>query len=391
MTGVKALDLEWGYRYSSYSEGYKTNTYKFGVEYQPIDDVRLRASYNRAVRAPNLQELYQPVHVALDTGGDLCAGTPTLTAAQCALLGATGNLYGNVAKSPAQQYNGEIGGNPNLKPEVGKTTEVGLVFTPTFLPNFNATLDYSDIKITNLINSYGPNLIQANCVATGSPTWCNLIHRDPAGTLWASQSAYTVDTILNEGGLEYKGVDIGLAYKFNLGSWGRLRTRMDGTYLKSLVYSPGAGASYDCAGRFGPSCSPVTPTWRHRMTLDWDTPVSGLSGGMTWRFFGRARSTFFDKGGPDYSATVAAAAAATPSFVIPDANIPTVSYLDLRVSYAWDKVTVRLGVNNVLDKDPPTIDTAGSGGNQIYAESNTFPSVYDTLGRYLFLNMTVDF
>ncbi len=127
------------------------------------------------------------------------------------------------------------------------------------------------------------------------------------------------------------------------------------------------------------------------MTLDWDTPVSGLSGGVTWRFFGRARSTFFDGNGPDYSATVAAAAAGSPSFVIPDANLPTVSYLDLRVSYAWEKITVRVGVNNVLDKDPPTIDTAGTGGNQIYAESNTFPSVYDTLGRYLFMNVTVDF
>ena len=388
--GIKTLDLEAGYRYSSYSEGYKTNTYKFGVEYSPVDDIRLRASYNRAVRAPNLQELYQPQHVALDTGGDLCAGNSvTLTAQQCALLGAGGNLYGNVAQSPAQQYNGQIGGNPNLKPEVGKTSEIGLVFTPTFLPNFNATLDYSDIKITNLINSYGPNLVQSNCVLTGSPVWCNLIHRDPAGTLWASQSGYTVDPLLNEGALHYKGVDIGLAYRINLGQFGKLRTRMDGTWLKSLLYSPGASPSYDCAGRFGPSCSPVTPTWRHRFTLDWDTPFTGLSAGMTWRFFGRARSTLLDQASPDYSATIGAAAAG--GFTIPDANIPTMSYLDLRVSYAWDKVTFRAGVNNVLDKDPPTIDTAGAGGNQIYAESNTFPSVYDTLGRYLFLNVTVDF
>lgn len=392
MPGVKALDAEWGYRYSSYSEGYKTNTYKFGVEFQPVDDVRLRASFNRAVRAPNLQELYQPTHVGLDTGGDLCAGGTSLTAAQCALLGVNASQYANgVAQSPAQQYNGQIGGNPNLKPEVGKTKEVGLVFTPTFLPNFNATLDYSDIKITNLINSYGPNLIQANCVASGSATssWCELVHRDAGGTLWASPSAYTIDPILNEGGLEYKGIDIGLAYRINIGALGRIRTRLDGTWLKSLVYSPGAAASYDCAGRFGPSCAPITPTWRHRLTADWDTPISGLSFGATWRFFGSALSTFLDKSSPDYSATIGAAAQG--GFVIPDARIPTISYLDLRASYAWNNVTLRVGVNNVLDKDPPTIDTAGAGGNTIYAESNTYPSVYDTLGRYLFANVTVDF
>jgi len=67
------------------------------------------------------------------------------------------------------------------------------------------------------------------------------------------------------------------------------------------------------------------------------------------------------------------------------------SYLDLRLSYAWNKVTFRVGVDNVLDKDPPTIDTANTGGNTIYAESNTYPSLYDTLGRYLFANVTIDF
>ncbi|MFK5037191.1 hypothetical protein ACI4BF_28970, partial [Klebsiella pneumoniae] len=75
----------------------------------------------------------------------------------------------------------------------------------------------------------------------------------------------------------------------------------------------------------------------------------------------------------------------------PDARIPTISYLDLRVSYIVDKYTFRVGVNNVLDKDPPTIDTINSGGNQIYAESNAFASVYDMAGRYIFANVTIDF
>ncbi|HUO36661.1 MAG TPA: TonB-dependent receptor, partial [Mycobacterium sp.] len=383
LPGIKTLDLETGYRYSDYSEGYKTNTYKLGIEWAPVDDVRLRASFNRAVRAPNLQELYQPLHVGLDTGGDLCAGATKLTLQQCELLGVTPTQYANgVASSPAAQYNGETGGNANVKPEVGITKEIGLVFTPAFLPGFNATLDYSDIRISNLINSFGPNTIQANCIASNdiNSSWCQDVHRDAGGTLWASQNAYTFDQILNEGAEEYKGVDIGLAYRFNLGNWGRLRTRLDGTWLKSLITTPGSGSSYDCAGRFGPSCSPVTPTWRHRLTLDWDTPVSGLTAGATWRFFGSATNTLLDPSTPDYLAGL------NP---IPDARIPTISYLDLRVSYTWDKITTRIGVNNVLDKDPPSIDTANSGGNQIYAESNTFPSVYDTLGRYLFINVTV--
>ena len=384
---VKALDLEAGYRYSSYSEGYKTNTFKIGLEWQPLEDVRVRASFNRAVRAPNLQELYQPQHVALDTGGDLCATGTKLTLAQCELLGLSPSLYaaGGASQSPASQFNGLVGGYSKLQPEVGKTKEVGIVFTPSFLPGFNATIDYSDIKITNLVNSYGPNLVQSNCVNTGLPVWCDLVHRDAAGTLWASQNAYTVDPLLNEGGLEYKGTDIGLAYKFNVGAMGRIRLRMDGTWLKSLTYSPGASASYDCAGRFGPSCSPITPTWRHRMTADWDLPVTGLSAGATWRFFGKGTNTLLDPKSPDYIPGL------TDKNPLPDDHIPTISYLDLRVSYVWDKVTMRVGVNNVLDKDPPTIDTSNSGGNTVYAESNTYPSLYDVMGRYLFANVTVDF
>ncbi len=75
----------------------------------------------------------------------------------------------------------------------------------------------------------------------------------------------------------------------------------------------------------------------------------------------------------------------------PDARLPTISYLDLRTSYTWNKLTVRAGVNNALDKDPPMIDTLNSGGNSIFAESNTFPSMYDVAGRFLYLNVTVDF
>jgi outer membrane receptor protein involved in Fe transport len=399
MPFAKTLDVEGGYRYSNYTEGYSTSTFKFGLEWAPVSDVRLRASYNRAVRAPNLQELFQPQHVALDSGGDACVGgvNSGLTQAQCALLGVSAASYaaGGPASSPAQQYNGLIGGNPKIQPEVAKTSDIGFVFTPTFLPNFNATLDYTDIRITNLINTYGPNTIQANCVSTGSPVWCNLVHRDAGGTLWASLNAYTSDTILNEGGLEYKGADIGLAYKLDLGAAGRIRTRLDGTYLLNLIYRPGLGTalegkSYDCAGQFGPDCAPVTPKWRHRMTIDYDTPITGLSAGITWRFFGRAANESLNSNYPGYQPGVADSARAS-GIPVADNHIPTVEYLDLRVAYQWNNVTARLGVNNVADKDPPVIDTGNSGGNSIYAESNTYPSVYDTLGRYLFVNVTVDF
>lgn len=391
--GAKSLDLEAGYRYSTYSQGFNTNTYKFGVEWAPTSDVRLRASYNQAVRVPNLQELYQPQHVGLDGGSDICAAGTKLTQLQCSYLGVTAAQFAaGVPTSPASQYNGLIGGATNLRPETAKTTNVGFVLTPTFLPGFSATLDYTDIKITNLIQSFGASTIQANCLLTADAAsiWCQKLHRSPLGDLWTSSQAYVVDPLLNEGELENRGVDLGMAYRLDMGAAGKFRTRLDAGYLLKLLYSPASvggipGKPYDCAGQFGITCSantPPAPKYRHRLALDWDTPLTGFSVGATWRFFGTVHNSITNPSSPDYK----------PAFGIPGDNvIPTISYLDMRVSYSINKITARVGVNNVTDRDPPIIDTLNDTGNSIYGESNTFPSLYDSLGRYIYANVTIDF
>ena len=74
MPWAEELAVEGGYRYSYYSLGFDTNTYKLGLEWAPTSDVRFRASYQRAVRAPNITELYLPQSVALDGSEDPCAG-----------------------------------------------------------------------------------------------------------------------------------------------------------------------------------------------------------------------------------------------------------------------------------------------------------------------------
>jgi outer membrane receptor protein involved in Fe transport len=395
LPGLKSADFEAGYRYSSYSSGFNTTTFKFGLTWSPISDVRIRASYNKAVRVPNVAELYSPAVVKLDAGTDLCAagafaGKSAADQAACALTNGGAAITTPTPPSPASQYNGVLGGNPNLKPEVGKTKDVGIVLTPTLLPGFSVTIDYADIKITDVITSYGPNLIQNNCILSGSPTsyFCELIHRDSNGTLWASPQGYTIDPLLNIAGLENKSVDVGVAYRWNMGQWGRLHSRLDGTYLLHLTTTPGGGvAPYDCAGRYGPSCTPITPKWRHRFTVDWDTPVAGVSAGATWRFFGSGTNTLSNPGTPDYVGAATVAKAGPPA----DDHIPTISYLDLHASYSWNNVTLRVGCNNVLDKDPPNIDITNTGGNTAYAESNTYPTVYDVAGRFLFANLTVDF
>src|SRR5208283_4772241 len=105
-------------RYSSYSLGFNTNTFSIGLDWQPVQDVRLRGSFARAVRAPNIVELYNPNSVALDSTIDPCAGAaPAASAAQCARSGVTGAEYGHVLANSAAQYNGLTGGNTGLAPE----------------------------------------------------------------------------------------------------------------------------------------------------------------------------------------------------------------------------------------------------------------------------------
>ena len=200
-TGVKELSFEAGYRYSDYSSGFTTDTYKGGLDYAPIDMLRFRASYQRAVRAPNVGELFSSQSVALDGADDPCSGpTPDDTLAQCQLTGVTPAQYGHVAPNPAGQYNGLLGGNPNLVPETSDTKSIGFVLRPP-VGDLSIAVDYFDIKIDNVISStVGGNADTYinTCLDTGE--LCNLVHRNPAnGSLWLTPAGFVEDTSLNLG------------------------------------------------------------------------------------------------------------------------------------------------------------------------------------------------
>jgi outer membrane receptor protein involved in Fe transport len=144
----RELSMELGYRFSAYSLGFDTSTYKVGGEWRPIEDIRLRASLNRAVRAPNIVELFSAQSVGLNGTTDPCAGAaPRFTAAQCANTGVTAAQYGRVVENTAAQYNGLTGGNPDLEPETSDTVSFGLSFTPTFLRGLSVVVDYYKITV----------------------------------------------------------------------------------------------------------------------------------------------------------------------------------------------------------------------------------------------------
>ena len=174
-TGAQTLSIEAGYRYSDYSTGFTTDTYKAGMDWAPIDALRFRASFQRAVRAPNVGELYSSQSIALDGTEDPCAGwamrrpnDPT-GLAECALTGMTAGQYGNVPQNPAGQYNGLLGGNPELDPETSDTISFGFVLRPP-VGDLSIAVDYFDIKVEDTISSTAggnADTYITNCLDTG--------------------------------------------------------------------------------------------------------------------------------------------------------------------------------------------------------------------------------
>lgn len=386
------LGLEAGYRYSSYSisggRSFSTDTYKIGLDFAPIRDIRFRATYNRAVRAPNIQELFAPQRVALNGNGDPCAGAaPSAPLAACQAQGVSAAQYGGIAGNPAGQYNGLIGGNPNLNPEVADTWTVGVVLQPSFIPRLALTVDWFDIKIDQAIQPIGQDVILDTCVATRDPTICGLIHRDNLGSLWRSGQGYVIDQPQNIGGFSTRGIDVGLGYTLPISdTLGSVSLNVVGTWVDKLVTDNGIQTPYDCAGLYGLTCGTPTPEWRHKARLTYTHP-SGLGLSLQWRYFG---AVDIDRNDPVVNPGGGYTAAQ-------NLRIPSQSYFDLTMTARiGDHYNFRLGVNNILDREPPIIGSNGSAAGinactGVFCSGNTFPNVYDAMGRYVFAGVTLDF
>ncbi len=395
---AKSLVLDSGYRFSDYTPAGITNTYKFEGEWAPVDDIKFRASYERAVRAPNVLELFLPQQVALLVDNDPCSGhTPQDTLQQCENTGVPASAYGTISRNSAPQYNGLQGGNPNLKPEIADTYSFGGVLTPRFLPGFTMTVDYFNIKVNSVIQPLDPNIVLNACAQNGTPALCALVHRVPQNnySLYLGTAGYVVGTNVNAGFLKTSGIDVDANYRMplsrvGLDKGGSLSLHFMGTYLKDLVTNPGiprtnssgqAVTEYDCAGLYGVStCGTPNPKWRHQFRTTWHAPWSGLEVSAAWRYYGSV----------SFQGT-----STNPFLVQPvhagDAHIGSQSYFDLSAQMKLkDTMTFRLGVNNIMDKEPPIVGSGSGGTNALY-NGNTYPGVYDPLGRYLFAGITADF
>ena len=365
-------------RSSSYASGTKADTYGFGLEWAPVKEAKLRASFQRAVRAPNLVELYTAQGNNLyDNDADPCAtATPTATLIQCARTGVTAAQYGTIQDSPAGQYNYLQGGNPLLKPERATSVTLGVVLTP--IRDLSVTLDYFEIKVKDTISNIDPTTTLSKCLETGNPTYCSLITRDRLGTLWLLPQASIVGTNLNLGSTGTSGVDLAVVYNQKLGAMGSLGFSFAGTLLDKLETEEIKGdGTYDCVGLYGANkCGSPNPKWRHKLRTTWTTPWN-VEAALTWRHLSKVlvQETSSNR---LLTGTVRAV----------ERELAAQNYVDLTAS--WNPIkalTLTMGVNNLFDKDPPITSQLSTGAGN----GNTYPSVYDALGRKVFLTASYKF
>jgi outer membrane receptor protein involved in Fe transport len=384
------LSVSASYRYSDYSTNKKTNTYGLGTEWAPVREYRLRGSYQHAVRHANVTELFQPQGNNLfGMNSDPCGATPSATFAQCQRSGITTiydpvtnptGQYGNpILNSPAGQFNFLQGGNVDLKPETADSITLGLVMTPT--KNLTGTIDWWVIKVDDVISNAPPSTLLTSCLNTGQ--FCNLIQRDSLGTLWALPSGKVIAINDNLGGYNTTGIDLGLNYAQPLGALGTIGFNFLGTRLNKWEFEPIKGqGKFDCAGYFGPQCSQAKgplPIWRHKFRATWATPWD-VQAAVTWRHINKISN--------ETTSSDPLLNAPTPDT---DTRLGARDYFDLAATWTINKTfTVRGGINNIFDKDPPIVSSV-LADPAIFGNGNTFPQMYDSLGRLVFVSAIAKF
>ena len=377
------LTLSGQYRYSDYSANgngttadFNTDAYGVSAVWVPIDDIKFRAQYQRSVRAPNVIELFTGQDIGLANLNlvqglyDPCATTnPTASLSACQNTGVTANQYGTILDVISGQSGGIFGGNPQLRPESSDTYTAGVVLEPSFVPSLILSVDYFDITVNDYISAgIGAQTILDNCLATGDEAFCSLLQRDSGGSLNSGPGVGFTLTNVNIAQLTTSGLDIQASYDLPLFGNG-FDISYAGTILFSNDFVPFPGApAVDCVAALNNDCVvPVNPKYRHRVSVGFETDF-GFEPQLIWRYYGGTDNEVGD----------------SPQI---DDRLDAVNYIDLSAFFELnDMVTLRGGVLNLLNEQPPVSASSGAPlGN-----GNTFPTLYDT-ARTIFAGVNLRF
>ncbi|MEH3107498.1 MAG: TonB-dependent receptor [Sphingomonas fennica] len=391
------LTIDAGIRYADYTTTGTNTTWKVGGSWAPVRDFNFRGAYTRAVRAPNINELFLPTNTILNNlAVDPCQGNVTnattraLCIAQLAAVGLPAARLGDIQAPLAGQINVTNPGTPNLDSERATTITAGIVLRPTSIEwarGFTATLDWYRIRVRGAITTPTVGDILNGCFAQTNPTdsRCQLIRRNPAtGGLSGSPATTPGITLLqsNQGFLETEGVDFTISYARDFGDI-RFSNSLNGNYTdKSRQQSNANSFIRECVGQYSVSCESPLPrwSWQYRATVGYDkVDLSGL-----WRRIGYLeyeRRTGATPTTTPAVGTVGSFGSVNPATIIPAyRNIPAFNYFDVNVGYnISEQFRLSFLVENLFNKQPPEV--GNTIGSTSFNSGNTYPSLYDVVGR----------
>ena len=366
------------YRYSDYSLANVggVHTFAVGGDWSPIDEVRFRAQFQRAVRAPNIAELFAAFTNGFPTATDPCSSgfgsfSPATIVSTCT---ATGVPAGNVGAS--FQSNGQIqglfGGNPNLTNETGDTLTIGMVWQPSAVDGLTVQVDYYDISIKDAITAVPLQVILNECHLNNIASQCAILGaaRDTAtGELGGSPSTSPLIGVVNAGSIETSGIDFNATYSMDAlgGTWS---ANYYGTYILTNTYQSSATSPLvDCAGFYGPQVcfGGIEPVPEYKHTAQISYLRGPLTASLRWRALAGVDSSV--TGLSDLSD-----------------DIGFFNYLDVTTQYAVNEnLDLTVGVRNITGKDVPII------GSTVNEQANTYPATYTPFGRQLFFGASLRF
>lgn len=383
----KLLEIGGAFRTADYSTIGTIYSYNLQGTWQPISDLRIRGTWARAVRAPNIGELYSGLSQTFPSGiqdpcegigatgggalGDNCRAAPGVAAN----IAANGTF--TLTQSDLQGLSGFDGGNANLKEEKSDSWTVGAVINPRSfdaLRNLTITADYYNIKIDNVIATYGRTTILNQCYNTGNPTFCDLITRRPTDTSTNSAGSieFVNDFAVNGATLKTQGLDVTASWFtpvhfFN--TEGAVNLSVSYNHLFQYDYTALKGTPADPQdGEIGTAGDRFTTT------------LGYSSDRFKWSFTG----TFIGKSYEDDQSYCASLDLA-PKCV----SVPAIFYLDTQASFVpAEKFEFYVGVDNLLNTKAPNI-LSGSVYN--ITGSNTAADVYDIFGRRYYAGVRFHF
>ena len=387
------LTVDGGFRYADYNTTGGNWTFKGGVRWAPIPDITLRGAWTRAVRAPNLGELFQPAVVGLNNlAVDPCQGTlgtanATVTAlcsAQLAAAGVPASRLGTIPAPIAGQVNQTTGGNLGLAPEEATTWTAGVILRPRFLDGFSLTVDWYRVSVTGAITAPTVGDVLNGCFGQANPNFslCQLIERNPLTGGLSGDPATTggiVRQLSNLGFLQNEGIDLTANYMHDFGGW-KLNWTLNANHtMKSRFQSQPASFVRECTGFYSVSCDPVLPEWSFNMRTT--AIVGAFDASLLWRYISSTSYEPRTIANTLSPGVVGSFGSTNPNTIVGAyRRIPAFHWFDLNFGYDInDNLRLSMLVENLFDRKAP--DVGNAIGSTAFNSGNTFPSTYDALGR----------